>query len=110
MRCVYNKDLMWLKGTSIETQYREMFLYRTGMNVETFIDKAATIISDVFQSIKDMFSGVVETIMDMLKVNQKEMDRISIPKMEFNSIQRAIPLTDQVINRKPMMARARSCC
>lgn len=110
MRCVYNKDLMWSEGTRIETQYREMFLYRTGMNIETFIDKAATIISDVFQSIKEVWTGVVETFKDMLKVNQKEMNRISIPDMKSVKIPNTLPLSNQVMNRKPLMARARSCC
>ncbi|WP_416149418.1 hypothetical protein ACM26V_00010 [Salipaludibacillus sp. HK11] len=110
MKCVYSKNLMWSEGTRLDTQYREIFLHETGVNIETFVDKALTIISDVIQTIVDVWSGVVEAYKDMLKVNQKEMNQISIPKMEFDTIQQAIPLTDQVMDRKPMLARARSCC
>ncbi|WP_416149480.1 hypothetical protein ACM26V_00325 [Salipaludibacillus sp. HK11] len=98
MKCVYNDKLMWSKGISIETQYREVFLYKTGINPDAVLSAVESMIK--------VFKGVAESVWEIISNLFKEY-KIERLKHRWR-IKRKIPLRDQVMDRKPMMARARN--
>ncbi|WP_078595383.1 hypothetical protein [Evansella clarkii] len=106
MKCVYDEKLFWLEGTPLEIQLRELFLYKTGFNIDRLIEaitEAAAVVREIVEKAVSAFRqafAVIEEVVEKVETDKQVKATWHVP--------RKLNMHSQVIDRRPKFVHIRN--
>lgn len=106
MKCVYNDELFWQEGTPLETQLRELFLYKTGINIDRLIEA----ITEVAAVVREIVVKAVLAFRSAFAVIEEVVEKVETDKQLKATwhVPRKLKMQNQVIDRRPKFVHIRN--